>query len=39
MGLTGTGKYREIQRITVPYARLLGIINEHSSDQAMITDL
>ncbi|KAF2686481.1 protein HIR1 [Lentithecium fluviatile CBS 122367] len=33
------GKYRDIQRITVPYARLLGIINEHSGDQAMITDV
>ena len=36
--LTNAGKYREIQRITVPYARLLGIINEQSGDQAMVTD-
>jgi protein HIRA/HIR1 len=36
-----TGKHRDLQRITVPYARLLGIVNEHQrvDDQAMITDM
>jgi protein HIRA/HIR1 len=34
------GKHRDLQRITVPYARLLGIVNEHQrDDQAMITDM
>ncbi len=30
-----TGKYRELQRITVPYARLLGIDEEYSESGAM----
>ncbi|KAF2866756.1 protein HIR1 [Massariosphaeria phaeospora] len=34
------GKFRDLQRITVPYARVLGIIDErHDGDQAMITDM
>ncbi|KAF2120442.1 protein HIR1 [Lophiotrema nucula] len=33
------GKFRELQRITVPYARLLGIVNGRPDDQAMITDM
>ncbi|CAI6250299.1 unnamed protein product [Periconia digitata] len=34
------GKFRDLQRITVPYARLLGIIHEeHRGDQAMVTDM
>ncbi|KAF2204618.1 histone transcription regulator HIRA, WD repeat superfamily [Delitschia confertaspora ATCC 74209] len=32
------GKHRDLQRITVPYARLLGIMDERP-DQAMLTDL
>jgi len=36
------GKHRDLQRITVPYARLLGIVSEQQQqkdDQAMITDM
>ncbi|KAL5113748.1 HIR complex subunit [Pleosporales sp. CAS-2024a] len=35
------GKHRDLQRITVPYARLLGIVTEQQrqDDQAMITDI
>ena len=34
------GKFRDLQRITVPYARLLGIIHEeHRGDQPMVTDM
>ncbi|KAF1837267.1 Hira-domain-containing protein [Decorospora gaudefroyi] len=36
------GKHRDLQRITVPYARLLGIVAEgqqQRDDQAMITDM
>ncbi|KAH7414083.1 protein HIR1 [Phaeosphaeria sp. MPI-PUGE-AT-0046c] len=35
------GKHRDLQRITVPYARLLGIVSEQQrqDDQAMITDI
>ena len=33
------GKHRDLQRITVPYARLLGVINERPDDQGMITDM
>ncbi|KAH8731008.1 protein HIR1 [Phaeosphaeriaceae sp. PMI808] len=35
------GKHRDLQRITVPYARLLGIVTEQQrqDDQAMITDM
>ncbi|CAN9153555.1 unnamed protein product [Alternaria alternata] len=35
------GKHRDLQRITVPYARLLGIVTEgqRGDDQAMITDM
>ncbi|KAF1364996.1 Hira-domain-containing protein [Lizonia empirigonia] len=34
------GKHRDLQRITVPYARLLGIVHEHNpQDEAMVTDL
>ncbi|ORY11885.1 protein HIR1 [Clohesyomyces aquaticus] len=32
------GKHRDLQRITVPYARLLGIVHERQDDQAMITE-
>jgi protein HIRA/HIR1 len=35
------GKHRDLQRITVPYARLLGIVTEgqRADEQAMITDM
>ena len=34
------GKHRDLQRITVPYARLLGIVHENQQqDEAMVTDL
>lgn len=35
------GKHRDLQRITVPYARLLGIVTEdqRQDEQAMITDM
>ncbi|KAF2019037.1 protein HIR1 [Aaosphaeria arxii CBS 175.79] len=35
------GKHRDLQRITVPYARLLGIVNNKDTrdEQAMITDM
>jgi protein HIRA/HIR1 len=34
------GKHRDLQRITVPYARLLGIVHEsQQQDDAMVTDL
>ncbi|KAF1841041.1 Hira-domain-containing protein [Cucurbitaria berberidis CBS 394.84] len=35
------GKHRDLQRITVPYARLLGIVTEgqRQDEQAMITDV
>ncbi|KAF2813330.1 protein HIR1 [Mytilinidion resinicola] len=33
------GKHRDLQRITVPYARLLGIVNERQEEQRMITDM
>ncbi|KAF2266828.1 protein HIR1 [Lojkania enalia] len=33
------GKFRDLQRITVPYARLLNVVNEQSEDQSMITDM
>ncbi|KAF2656506.1 Hira-domain-containing protein [Lophiostoma macrostomum CBS 122681] len=33
------GKHRDLQRITVPYARLLGIVNEKQDDQVMIEDM
>ncbi|CBX92413.1 HIR complex subunit [Plenodomus lingam] len=35
------GKHRDLQRITVPYARLLNIVSEgqKQDDQAMITDI
>jgi protein HIRA/HIR1 len=35
------GKHRDLQRITVPYARLLGIVTEQQrqDEQAMITDM
>jgi protein HIRA/HIR1 len=33
------GKHRDLQRITVPYARLLGIVNGKQDDQVMIEDM
>ncbi|KAF2706569.1 histone transcription regulator Hir1 [Pleomassaria siparia CBS 279.74] len=30
------GKHRDLQRITVPYARLLGIVNGGAEDQSMV---
>lgn len=37
---TSVGKHRDLQRITVPYARLLGIVHENQQqDEAMVTDL
>jgi protein HIRA/HIR1 len=33
------GKHRDLQRITLPYARLLGIVAGAQDDQAMVTDL
>ncbi|KAF2003286.1 protein HIR1 [Amniculicola lignicola CBS 123094] len=36
------GKYRDLQRVTVPYARLLDLVNpeaQRGEEQAMITDL
>ncbi|PSN73011.1 protein HIR1 [Corynespora cassiicola Philippines] len=33
------GKHRDLQRITVPYARLLDVIKERSGEQSMITDM
>ncbi|OCK80339.1 protein HIR1 [Lepidopterella palustris CBS 459.81] len=33
------GKHRDLQRITVPYARLLNIVHERPDDQSMITDI
>jgi protein HIRA/HIR1 len=38
---TPLGKHRDLQRITVPYARLLGIVTEQQrqDEQAMITDI
>ena len=32
-----TGKHRDLQRITVPYARLLGVHEERADD--MVTDI
>jgi len=32
------GKHRDLQRITVPYARLLGVLGGGGGDQAMVTD-
>ena len=36
------GKFRELQRVTVPYAKLLGVLEhvrgEGGEDQGMITD-
>lgn len=39
--MTQLGKHRDLQRITVPYARLLGIVAEgqRQDDQSMITDM
>lgn len=39
--IAGSGKHRDLQRITVPYARLLDIVTEgqRQDDQAMITDM
>lgn len=33
------GKHRDLQRITVPYARLLGVLNGRAEDQTIITNL
>lgn len=33
------GKHRDLQRLTVPYARLLGVTNGREEDQAMVMDL
>ena len=34
------GKHRDLQRVTVPYARLLGVVNgENKDDQVMIEDM
>ncbi|KAF2182183.1 protein HIR1 [Zopfia rhizophila CBS 207.26] len=33
------GKHRDLQRITVPYARLLGVVHEPQDDQVMVTDM
>jgi len=33
------GKHRDLQRITVPYARLLGALKGVQDNEAMVTDL
>jgi protein HIRA/HIR1 len=33
------GKHRDLQRIIVPYARLLGIVDQRDDEQAMITEM
>lgn len=31
-----TGKYRDLQRVTLPYARILGIIDEAAADEQQL---
>jgi protein HIRA/HIR1 len=35
--LTGAGKYRDLQRVTVPYAKLLGVVETEEPGEAMET--
>jgi len=32
------GKFRELQRVTVPYAKLLGVLDGDGEERGMITD-